>query len=97
MIFSENYTKLDKGVFTTIRKNTNHYKVGKTYSMQVKGKIDFPATIIGVKMLKKADITEEIARTDADRSRQELVDMLEGWYGKEFDDYVLITLQKGIL
>ena len=44
--------------------------------------------------MAKKDITEELAQSDADCSREELIAMLEGWYGKEFDNFVLLTFEK---
>ena len=44
--------------------------------------------------MSKANITERHALSDADCSRAELIAMLERWYGKEFDDFVLLTMQK---
>ena len=101
MIFSENYSKLELPEFTTIRKNTGFYKVGCTYWLTVsyflgmtKMARDFQATVVNAVPIKKADMTDDIARRDADCVCEELIAKLEGWYGKKYDDYVLLTLRK---
>ena len=91
MKFSKNYEKLNWVIFTTIRKNTGKYKLGKTYTMNVSGSGKFKARIIGLLPIKKRDITDDLASVDAECSKEELLKMLEDWYGKDFDDYMLIT------
>lgn len=44
--------------------------------------------------MEKAHISEQLAQNDADCSKEELIAMLEKWYGKKFDDFVLLTLEK---
>ena len=91
MKFTKNYEKLGWLIFTTIRKNTGRYLIGNVYTMNTPpGK--FKAKIIGVCPIKKKEITDGLAGMDVETSKEELIRMLEGWYGKNFDDYVLITL-----
>ena len=97
MKFSKDYSKLNQTFFTTIRKNTRHYRsIGirsRAISIQSPTK-EFKAYIIEIETLKKSQITEELALSDAECSRAELIAMLEKWYGKEFDDFILITLKR---
>lgn len=92
MKFSKDYAKLRHNEFTTIRKNTGYYKCGSIRWIKTPSKC-FSAEIINIIHIQKKDITEEIAYKDADCSKAELIVMLEKWYGKEFDDFVLITLR----
>jgi len=92
MKFSKNYEKLGWVTFTTIRKNTGKYKLGNTYTVDVLGSGKFKARVIGLLPIRKEEITSDLAQADAECTREELVRMLEGWYGPVFDDYVLITL-----
>ena len=39
-------------------------------------------------------MTEELAMSDADCSRDYLINMLDRWYGKVFNNFVLITLER---
>ena len=94
MRFSREYRKLKENIFTTIRKNSKGvYDVGR-FKKVVTPKQEFGAYIIGSRPLKKAEITEELAQSDADCSRVELIKKLDGWYGKDFDDFVLLTLER---
>ena len=91
MKFTKNYDKLDRPLFTTIRKNTGVYKLGNMYKIQTPN-YDFYAKVIGLSPITKIQITPTLANVDADCSRNQLIQKLEKWYGKKFDDYVLITL-----
>ncbi len=91
MKFTKNYEKLGRTLFTTIRKNTGVYKLGNLYKIQTPN-YDFYAKVIGLYPITKIQITDTLAITDAECSKIQLIQMLEKWYGKKFDDYVLITL-----
>ncbi len=97
MKFSKDYSKLDSRIFTTIRKNTRYNRVlgntGSSILIMTPTK-QFWAYIIAKNKIKKKQFTEKLARTDADCSKAELIAMLEKWYGKEFDDFLLITFMK---
>lgn len=98
MKFTKDYSKFEKRIFTSIRKNTRHYRVlgnlsGKSIKIQTPTQ-EFRAYIIEKRKIKKSQITEKLARSDADCSKAELVAMLEKWYGKEFDDFLLLTFMK---
>jgi len=92
MKFSKDYSKLDKPIFTTIRKYPG-YMVGQVLTINTPTK-KFMAKVTHATWMNKALITEELAHSDADCSREELIAMLEKWYGKVFDDFVLLTLEK---
>lgn len=94
MKFSHEYTKLSKKIFTTIRRNNNFYKIGHTYQIQTP-KQNFKAKVIEGELISKTEIDDHLARNDADMIAQELVVLLETWYGKIFDDFVLLTLERG--
>lgn len=96
MRFSKDYSKLDNPIFTTIRKNTKHYRLGAgTEGCKIQTPTrQFKAYLIEIKTLKKKQITEKLAHSDADCSKTELIAMLEKWYGKKFDDFLLLTLKK---
>ncbi len=90
MKFSKLYEKLEQTIFTTIRKNTGRYKLGLIYTIQTP--LDkFKAKVIGLYPIRKADITEDLAEVDADTNKLGMIHLLERWYGKAFDDYILIT------
>ena len=91
MKFSKDYEKLGWVVFTTIRKNTENYKLGHIYTIKTP-QYSFKAKVIGLLPIKKKDITENLAQVDADVTAETLKRKLENWYGKEFNDYLLITL-----
>ena len=93
MRFTKEYYKLSNTVFTTIRKNTGFYKVGKVCQIRTP-KQEFQATVIKITPLKKKDITPYIANRDAEVTPFELIKKLEKWYGKEYDDFVLIRLAR---
>jgi len=93
MKFSKDYSKFKNPVFTTIRKNTQYYTYNSTHVIRTPIE-SFDVKIIELKPIKKIDITEKLAWNDADCCRSDLVAMLENWYGKAFDDYVLLTLKK---
>ncbi len=93
MKFTHEYSKLKNDEFTTIRKNSGYYKKGDITSIETPNS-KFRAGIIDDIPIKKRDITEIIAWKDADCKRKELIKMLEKWYGKKYDDYVLLYLKK---
>jgi len=92
MKFTKNYEKLKWVIFTTIRKNTGKYKLGNIYTMNTP--IDnFKAKVVGLYPIKKEEITDDLAYVDAEeKAKEAFIKMLDNWYGKNFDDYVLITL-----
>ena len=99
MKFSKDYSKLDQRIFTTIRKNTRHNRsilLGEgTKGLLMKTPTqEFRAYLIKLERLRKKNITERLARSDADCTKAELVAMLEKWYGKDFDDFLLLTFMK---
>ena len=91
--FSKEYSKLRQPIFTAIRKNTGHYEEGYAYEVKTPTG-SYMAYCIGDTPIKKVDITESLARFDADCGRDELIAMLEGWYGLDFNDFVLLTFWK---
>lgn len=94
MKFSKEYSKLSKKRFTTIRKNTKRYKPGSIYFI-VTPKQKFKAKVISRVYIKKEDITDFMALYDADCSHKwELIDLFDKWYGREFNDFVIITLER---
>lgn len=93
MKFSKNWTKLEQDVFTTIRKNTDYYYPNKLIKIKTP-KAEFLARITDRTYIKKTDITEEMARKDADCSREELIAILEGWYGKFYDNFVFLKIRR---
>ena len=91
MIFTKEHSKLKNSSFTTIRKNTGYYQVGNTYTVMTPSD-KFKVRVQSIKLLKKSDITDKIAFADADMAADKLRLMLENWYGKQYDDFVLIKL-----
>ena len=89
--FSSDWEKLGWTIFTTIRKNTGSKKIGQVHTIKTPSR-KFKAKVIGLYPIKKEEITDDLAFIDADMTRAGLIRMLETWYGKEFDDYILITL-----
>ena len=91
--FSKDYSKLSRGTFATIRKVSNHYAIRSIHTIKTPTR-KFKAQIIAGEAILKKNITDGLARLDADCSRSELIAMLEKWYGKSFDDFVLLTLER---
>ena len=93
MKFSKMYTKFKQDKFTTIRKHSNHYVVGRVIKV-VTPEGMFKARVTKRDGLTKQGITDELAMSDADCSREELIEILNRWYGKKHNDYVLIHLER---
>jgi hypothetical protein len=93
MKFSTHYSKLDFPIFTTIRQNKGYYYPSQTITITTPNST-FSAEIASIRHIKKSDITWTMAQRDADCGREELIVKLENWYGKIFDDFILITLMK---
>lgn len=93
MKFTKDYSKLDRRIFTTIRKNSSYYMCGMILTIKTPTK-EFKARITMSETISKNEITTSLARFDADCSKAKLIAMLEKWYGKDFDDFILLTLQK---
>ena len=94
MKFSKNCSKLKNNRFTTIRKNTGYYHFGQRLWIDTLLE-SFPAEIIHcVFPFRKEDITEQIAQMDADCSKEELIKILETWYGKDFNNFVFLELRR---
>jgi len=93
MKFSKEYSKLALEEFTTIRKFSMYYRVGSKINIRTPIRT-FQAIVLSRAVIHKDQITEELAQSDADCSREELISMLEKWYGKRFDDFILLRLRK---
>ena len=93
MKFSLEYSKLSLNEFTTIRKKSNLYRLYSVMNVITPNQ-QFKAEIIERLDLSKSQITAKLALSDADCSPQELIAQLEKWYGKKFDDFVLLRLRK---
>ncbi|GAH46721.1 unnamed protein product [marine sediment metagenome] len=50
--------------------------------------------MIRVELINKLEIDDSLAQSDADMSAVDLILLLDRWYGKTFDDFVLLTLEK---
>jgi len=93
MRFSKEYKKLSWPIFTTIRKNKGYYRRENVFQVRTP-KRKFPVRVLARIKIRKDDIDEHLARIDADCSREELLEMLERWYGPDFDNYLLLILVK---
>ncbi len=93
MKFSHEYKKLSQDYFTTIRKNTNWYKVGRIYQIETP-KQNFKVKVISSYPISKFEINDQLAQSDADMDAEGLIALLEKFYGKTFDDFVLLTLER---
>lgn len=93
MKFTKEHSKLRNISFTTIRKNTGYYRVGNIYTIITPSE-RFKARIQSAKPITKADISDSIALADADMSAENLRKMLEKWYGKKYDNFVLFGLMR---
>jgi len=91
--FSREYQKLKNKRFTTIRKNSGYYRLGGTYKI-VSPTETFKVAVIGLRPITKKEITDEFALPDADCTAVELIKMLEKWYGKTYDDFVILRLER---
>jgi hypothetical protein len=90
---SKDYSKFKNEVFTEIRKwQGNYNNIGDVKILHTPTQ-DITARIIYKKRIKKADMTEELAQTDFDDSRDALIKQLEIWYGKKFDDFALLKMK----
>jgi len=93
MKFSKDWPKLKNQTFTTIRKRGNRYQLGRTYTI-VSPSETFRAKLVSRETLKKSEISDGLARKDANCTRIELLKILEKWYGKEFDDFEILYLRR---
>jgi len=93
MKFSKDYSKLSLDEFTTIRKRSSMYWPGGIIMISTPTK-RFKAEIISRIRIDKSFITDELARTDADCTQEELITILGKWYGKSFDDFVLLKMRR---
>lgn len=91
MKFTKEYSKLKNTVFTTIRKYSGYYNYGGIYKIDTPEQT-FKARVIALSPLHKDEIDNQLARIDADCSREELIGMLEKWYGEDFDDFMIMAL-----
>jgi len=97
MKFSKDYSKFERQIFTSIRKNTRHSRLlgntGNSIKIQTPTR-EFRAYIIAKNEIKKYQITGRLAHSDTDCTKAELIAMLEKWYGKDFDDFLLLTFKR---
>ncbi|GAI93600.1 unnamed protein product, partial [marine sediment metagenome] len=87
------YRILKKKVFTSIRKNTGFYKIGHIYQINTPEQ-NFKAKVIEAEAISKFEIDDSLSQSDADMSAVDLIILLDKWYGKTFDDFVLLTLER---
>jgi len=86
--FSKNWgNKLDDQVFTTIRQDNSYWQtqVKEKHDILLKGEKYCEAALIWVIPISIDNITESLAREDADMSRKDLVKMLKSMYGENPD------------
>jgi hypothetical protein len=93
MKFSHDWPKFSNHRFTTIRKDDGYYRTGRKYLCRTPTKT-FYAKIVHMRHIRKEDITEEIAQADADTDKESLIKLLERFYGRDYDGFVLTTLEK---
>ncbi len=93
MKFSHEYKKLSWNYFSTIRKNTNWYKIGRVYQIKTPRQ-NFKAKVIESNPISKSEINDLLAQNDADMTAKELITQLEKWHGKKFDNFVFLVLEK---
>jgi len=91
--FSKDYSKLGSLFFSTIRKASPYYRIGAIHKIKTPT-TEFKAQIVAGEIIGKGQISEELAQSDADCSKEELIAMLERWYGREFNDFVLFSLKR---
>ena len=89
MKFSKDYTKLDHPIFTTIRQNRGYYKNGQRIKITTPTK-QFFAEIVSIRNLKLYDITENIARADADCTKESLIKLMKFYYKDYANDLIII-------
>lgn len=93
MRFSKDWEKLQQTYFTTVRKNTGIYQLGKTYTIQTPTQ-RFKAKVVVLEEIEKEGLTDGIAKEDIGGTRKELIKLLENWYGKKFNNFVLLGLKR---
>jgi hypothetical protein len=93
MRFSKYYSKLSYPVFTTIRQNKGYYKEGQIINITTP-KSKFSAEIVAIRYIKLNDITDTIAKYDADSSKKYLKELMCKFYKDKANDLILITLMK---
>lgn len=91
MKFTSEYSKLKKQEFTTIRKNNGYYHIGDVFLVRTPEQ-RFAVQVVGIKPINKSEITDELALDDADCTVNDLRNKLETWYGKQYDDFILLRL-----
>lgn len=92
---AKHYSKFSSrlGSFTEIRRNLNDYGVGSLIKITTP-RTTFEATVTKRQMIRRPEITEELALADADCSRDELLTNLDEWYGTEVNRFLLLTLER---
>jgi len=93
MKFSKQYSKLKKPIFTTIRKNTGFYIRNQVVNIETPTE-KFKAKIEWIEKITKEELTNRFSKSDADCSKEELIKMLEKWYGKKYNDFIILTLKR---
>lgn len=93
MKFSKEYSKLNYPIFTTIRQNKGFYEVGMDIKIYTP-KQQFYAQIVSIRNIALNDITDTIAKRDADCGYLELRQMMKNFYKNKASDLILITLMK---
>ena len=93
MKFSKSYSKLNYPIFTTIRQDKGYYKVGQIINVNTP-ETSFEAEILAIRELSNADITENMARVDADCSKQKLQGLMNLFYREKAEELILLTLAK---
>jgi len=93
MKFSKDYKKLEYPIFTTIRHNGGYYNTGQIINVYTPSQ-EFRAQIVSIREIQLKDITETIAKRDADCSVKEIISLFRMFYKDKTNDLILITLMK---
>ena len=91
MKFSSDYSKLAYPIFTTIRHNGGYYSEGQIIKIYTP-KEEFRAQIVGIRYIGLKDITETIAKRDADMDVERIIGLFKMFYKEKANDLILITL-----
>jgi hypothetical protein len=83
-------------IFTTIRPAVynKYYPGGKIFDIKVNREEIFKARIIKKRGIKKSEITDEIAWTDAKMTATKRKNLLSKVYGEGCEDFVILTLKR---
>lgn len=82
--FSKKYSKLDYDLFTSVRLDLGKYLIGEEIEATLHNEHFHNVIVIGISHIRLEDVTECLARFDADCSKEDFYELMRYFYEEKY-------------